>query len=358
MKRRSSILSLFLASTMLCGLTAGAGAQELRHRRPYRPGRCAEVDDLSHQPAFHAHQPDSRARRRASRSSSPSSRRTTPTGRSTSSISRPTSAASMPACWSRRAPAARPIARRSTPSSSRSSSSRARWRRSTEYLHQGRNRRPLPVHQGRHHRSGRQHLCVVVEHRPSPALSQQGGRRERAAGLGRAEGGRARCGVEGQGRRPLQWRPLGRHHLRLARAVLGAGRQADRRQRQADLRRRRGPREDAEGAGLLQGSRRQRRGAEAGCDHQGLRRLQRGGDRRHGGDVHRRPLAELPAQGSDAGGSVRQVGSLGHSRPDRRRALDRHRRLDPCRAQQGPGEDQALHGPRSARSIWVPPTTS
>ena len=34
--------------------------------------------------------------------------------------------------------------------------------------------------------AGRQHLCVVVEHRPSPALSQQGRRPERAAGLGRA----------------------------------------------------------------------------------------------------------------------------------------------------------------------------
>ncbi len=47
---------------------------------------------------------------------------------------------------------------------------------------------------------------------------------------------------EGQGRRALQRRPLGRHHLRLAGAVLGAGRQAGRRHRQADLRRRRRPR--------------------------------------------------------------------------------------------------------------------
>ena len=130
----------------------------------------------------------------------------------------------------------------------------------------------------------------------------------------------------------LQRRPLGRHDLRLARPFLEPGRQARRRQRQADLRRRRQPRQDAEGAQLLQGPRRQRRRAEARRDHQGLRRLQRRRARRHAGDVRRRPLAVLPAQGSDEAGSVRQMGSLRAARPDRRPALDRHRRLDGCRA--------------------------
>jgi hypothetical protein len=63
------------------------------------------------------------------------------------------------------------------------------------------------------------------------------------------------------------------------------------------------------------------------------------------------PLAELPAEGSDAGGSACKVGSLAHPRPDRRRALDRHRRLDFGGAKQGPSEGEGVHGPR-ARGLY------
>ena len=49
---------------------------------------------------------------------------------------------------------------------------------------QGGNRRPLPLHQGRHYRTRRQDLRLVVEHRPARALPQQGPRAECTADLG------------------------------------------------------------------------------------------------------------------------------------------------------------------------------
>ena len=169
-------------------------------------------------------------------------------------------------------------------------------------LQPGGDRRPLPVHPRGHHRhrtatstpGGGAPTCASSTTTPtsSPTAPQH---------LGGAAGGGARGGEDRRRRRPLQRRPLGGHHLRLAGELLGAGGRARRRQRQADLRRGREPREDAEGAQLLQGPRRQRRGAEAGGDDQDLRRLQRRGDRRHGRDVLRRPLAALPAPGGDAG---------------------------------------------------------
>ena len=71
-------------------------------------------------------------------------------------------------------------------------------------------------------------------------------------------------------RRALQRWPLGRYHLRLAGELLGAGRRARGRQRQADLRRGGEPREGAERRGLLQGPGGQRRRAGPGGDDQGL----------------------------------------------------------------------------------------
>jgi multiple sugar transport system substrate-binding protein len=49
-----------------------------------------------------------------------------------------------------------------------------------------------------------------------------------APDLGRAEGRSHRLQGKGRRRRAVQWRPLGRHDLRLARQFLGAGRQARR----------------------------------------------------------------------------------------------------------------------------------
>ena len=305
----NSVRMGILASTMLAGLAAGASAQELVTADRVGNPDAPNVLTMRTNPNMSPNSPTPGRTPRSRRSGRASPRRI-PTGRSSSSSSATTSAASTPACSSRRAPAGRPTA--STVDSFQLALFVAERRPAAarRLLHPGGDRRPLPVHPRGHHRHRRPHLCLVVGHRPARPLPQQGPRRRtRRRTWDELQAAALEAARERQGRRALQRRPLGGHHLRLAGELLGAGRRARRRHRQADLRRGREPREDAEGAQLLQGPRRQRRGAEAGRDDQDLRRLQRRGDRRHRGDVLRRPLAVLPAPGGDAAGGVRQVGA-------------------------------------------------
>ena len=265
-----------------------------------------------------------------------------------------TSAASTPGCSSRRGPAARPTA--STVDSFQLALfiENGVLQPLDAYFSQGGDRRPLPVHPRGHHRTGRPHLCLVVGHRPARALSQQGPRADGAADLGRAQGGGARGGRRTASKACCSMADAGRAPPSTGWPTSGPGRRARRRQRQADLRRGRESREDAEGAQLLQGSGRQRRRTEARGDDQRLRRLQRRGASPAptamfvGGHWQHFQLQE--AMPPDA---VRQMGGRRAARADAGPARDRHRRLDGRRVHQGSGEDRDLRGRSCARSTWA-----
>ena len=176
-----------------------AAAQELVTAGSHRQRRRAEVDDVPHQCRFHANTSPQPSQAEGFSQLYPEVRREAiPTGRSTSSIFTPDiggeHARMLEQARAGRAPGLRDG--RFLPARALHQAGRARADR--RIFQQGGDRRPLPVHQGRHHRAGRQDLCVVVEHRSARALPQQGVRGERAADLGRAQGGRARGRQEGR----------------------------------------------------------------------------------------------------------------------------------------------------------------
>ena len=156
MKRRSSILSLFLASTMLCGLAAGAGAQELVTADRIGLADAPKSMTFRTNPPF-THTSPTPARRRASRSSSRQFAQNHPDWQINIEYFTPDiggeHARMLEQARAGRAPDCATV----------DSFQLALFIKQGALapvdgvLHPGRDRRPLPVHQGRNHRSGRQH---------------------------------------------------------------------------------------------------------------------------------------------------------------------------------------------------------
>ena len=222
MSRRKPFLTALLATSMLAGLIAVASAEEPRHRRPRRQGRRAELADHAGEPGPVAQQPERRAEGRLQEASGRRGPRSIPTGRSSSSTSRQDiggeHARLLEQARAGRAPDCVTV----------DSFQLALFVKNgvlqplDEYLHQGGDRRPLPVHPRRASPGRRPHLRLVVGHRPARPLPQHGHRpktrRRPGTSCRRPRSTRSKKGV---GRRALQRRPLGGHHLRLAGATSG-----------------------------------------------------------------------------------------------------------------------------------------
>ena len=325
-----------------------------RDARSRRQGRRAERPDHARQPEPVAKQPDPEQQGRLQASSGRRSPRSIPTGRSTSSSSARISAASMPAC------SEQARAGRAPDCVTVNSFQLALFVKNgvlqplDEFFTKEEIDDLFPfIREGITGTDGHIYawwwdtdLRVLYRNKdlvPTPPQTWD-----------ELQGSGARGGRKRRRRRPLQRRPLGGHHLRLAGATSGPGRRARRRQRQADLRRGREPREDAEGAELLQGPRRQRRRAEARRDDQDLRRLQRRG------------ASPAPPRCSSAA-----TGSTSSSRKRCRRISSPSGKSPSCPGRRptsastgtggwtvaafskDPDEDQAVHAISCARSTWA-----